>query len=140
MKSNPITALSNLFSKFVIEHGSAVVQEKHIALLKEQFSILERENTKLTAEKAELQSKNKILETENKALKDENIDLKKKIEEYQTSIHKKLPLKKEYICPRCHEPSFQLIQNLPHPNKFLANSGVTVRLHRCSKCNYEETI
>lgn len=93
---NPITALSALFEKLVIEHGSAVIQEKHISLLKEQFAILGRENTKLTVEKTELQSKNQILKTENKALKNENINLKKKIDTYEKSTHNNL-LDKEQI-------------------------------------------
>ena len=80
MKSNPIKALSDLLGKLVVEHGSAVIQEKHISLLKEQFSILERENSKLLADKTELQSKNQVLETENEALKKENIQLKKRIQ------------------------------------------------------------
>ena len=73
MKNNPITALSDLFGKLIIEHGSAVIQEKHIALLKEQFSLLEKENTSLKAE--------------NNELKNEIINLKKKINLYEKSSH-----------------------------------------------------
>lgn len=86
MKSNPITALSDLFGKLVIEHGSAVVQEKHIALLKEQFAVLERENTKLNTRLEKSESDNKVLKTENKTLKKENIQLKKKIESIQENL------------------------------------------------------
>ncbi len=71
MNTNPIKKLSSLFEKLIIEHGSAVVQEKHIALLKEQFSLLEKENTGL--------------QTENNALKNEIINLKKKIHLYEKS-------------------------------------------------------
>lgn len=80
MDTNPVKKLSSLFEKLIIEHGSAVVQEKHIALLKEQLSIFDREYSKLMA-------KNKSLETENKALKNENINLKKKIDFYEKSSH-----------------------------------------------------
>jgi ATP-dependent 26S proteasome regulatory subunit len=80
MKSNPITALSDLFGKLVIEHGSAVIQEKHIALLKEQFTLLEKENTNL-------KSKIQILETENQNLKEKNGILTKKIQIYEKSSH-----------------------------------------------------
>ena len=77
MKSNPIKALPDLLGKLVVEHGSAVIQENHISLLKEQFTILERENSKLLADKTELQSKNQVLETENEVLKKEIMQLKK---------------------------------------------------------------
>lgn len=80
MKLNPITALSDLFSKLVIEHGSAVIQEKQIALLKDQFAILEKENT-------DLKAKGRILETNNQNLKFENDDLKKKIQIYEKPTH-----------------------------------------------------
>lgn len=72
--ANPITTLSDLFSKFIVEHGSAVVQEKHIALLKEQFALLEKENTSL--------------KTENKDLKHKIINLDKQIKSYQKSDRK----------------------------------------------------
>ena len=77
---NPITKLSDLFEKLVIEHGSAVIQEKHIAFLKEQFSMLEKEN-------AELRARKQVLETENENLKNENINLRKKIQDYEKSSH-----------------------------------------------------
>ncbi len=80
MKSNPIKTLSDVLGKLVVEHGSAVIQEKYISLLKEQFSILERENSKLLADKTELQSKNQVLETENETLKKEIMQLKKRIQ------------------------------------------------------------
>ena len=80
MKSNPITALYDLFGKLVIEHGSAVIQEKHIALLKEQFALLEKENTNL---KAKIQ----ILEAENQDIKQKNGILIKKIQTYEQSSH-----------------------------------------------------
>lgn len=101
MKSNPITALSNLFGKLVIEHGSAVIQEKHIALLKEQFTILERENTKLTVSLEKSVSKNQILITENQALKKENIQLKKKIETYEKSTHDNLLDNNQILILQC---------------------------------------
>jgi len=71
MNTNPIKKLSGLFEKLIIEHGSAVVQEKHIALLKEQFSLLEKENSDLKAE--------------NNVLKNEIVNLKKKIHLYEKS-------------------------------------------------------
>ena len=71
MNTNPIKKLSGLFEKLIIEHGSAVVQEKHIALLKEQFSLLEKENRDLKAA--------------NDALINDIRSLKKKIHLYEKS-------------------------------------------------------
>jgi regulator of replication initiation timing len=80
MKS--ITALFAPIERFITEHGSAAIQEKHISLLKEQFSIVLRENEKLTSENTVLKTKIETLETENQNLKQENINLKKIIEEH----------------------------------------------------------
>ena len=101
MKGNPITALSDLLGKLVIEHGSAVIQEKHIALLKEQFAILERENAKLKTEKDQLQSENKVLKTENKNLKNENLQLITKIKTYQKSTHGNLLCGEQLLILKC---------------------------------------
>ncbi len=127
-----ITSLFAPIEKLITEHGSAVIQEKHIALLKEQLTLLKEKFSVL-------ESENETLKTENQNLKTDNEQLKKKTEEYKNTLHKKPP-KKEYVCPRCHEPAFRLIKQLPHPNDFFANNGVKVRLHRCEKCHYEETI
>jgi len=125
---NPITALTDLLGKLVIEHGSAVITEKNLAYLRDQLVAAEKEINRLTSD-------NENLKIKVANLADENEQLKKKINDFH-----KTPPKKEYVCPRCHEPAFKLIKQLPHPNKFFANSGSTVRLYRCEKCNYEETI
>lgn len=122
MKSNPIAALSDLFGKLVVEHGSAVVQEKHIALLKEQFAILERENTKLNVRLEKSESKNQILKTENKNLKKENIQLKKKIDSIQSN-----PLDKGQIL------ILQCLATL-EPNKMMPESSIV------STCNLSKRI
>jgi len=80
MYTNPIKKLHGLLDKLIIEHGSAVVQEKHIALLKEQLSLVEKENAELKAQK-------QSLEAENQALKNKNINLKKKINIYEQPSH-----------------------------------------------------
>ena len=80
MDTNPIKKLHGLLDKLIIEHGSAVVQEKHIALLKEQLSLVEKENAELKAQK-------QSLEEENQALKNNNIYLKKKIDIYEKPSH-----------------------------------------------------
>jgi len=123
-----ITALFDPIEKLITEHGSAVIQEKHIAFLREQLSVLKE--------------KFSVLESENETFKTENHNLITNIEHLKKQINEfhKRPPRKEYVCPRCHEPVFKLIKQLPHPNLFFANSGATVRLHRCEKCDYEETI
>jgi len=122
-----ITALFDPIEKLITEHGSAVIQEKHIAFLREQLTVLKEKFSVL-------ESENETFKTENHNLKTEIDQLKKQINEF----HKKPP-KKEYVCPRCHEPAFKLIKQVPHPNDFFANSGITVRLHKCELCGYEET-
>lgn len=79
---NPITALSDLLSKLVIERGSAVIQEKQIALLNTQFTILARENDELKSKNHILETENQNLKQENKYLKLENDKLKQKIREH----------------------------------------------------------
>lgn len=73
MSSNPIKIISGLFEKLIVEHGSAVVQGKHIALLKEQFSLLGKENSTL-------KSDNEVLKSKLQNLEKENIELKQKIQ------------------------------------------------------------
>lgn len=71
---NPLKAIEGL----IVEHGSSVVQGKHIALLKEQLAILkeqilqrEKETAILRAENAEFKSRIESLESENSDLKKE---------------------------------------------------------------------
>jgi phage shock protein A len=87
MKLIPISALLAPLEKFITEHGSAKIQEKHIALLKEQYSILEKENIKLTTENKALQSKISVLESEKQALIKESENLRKKIQTYERRYH-----------------------------------------------------
>lgn len=83
MTQNPITALSDLFNKLITEHGSAVIQEKHIALLREQLTILDKKLTMLDSENKVLKSENETLKAENQTLNIENEKLKQKIQEYE---------------------------------------------------------
>ena len=43
MNTNPFKKLSGLFEKLIIEHGSAIIHERHIALLKEQLALLKEQ-------------------------------------------------------------------------------------------------
>jgi len=76
MAANPIKVLTDYFDKVIIEHGSAVIQEKHIALLKEQLGLVERE-------KINLEKKIEELETVNHKLKKEKDELVTRIESYE---------------------------------------------------------
>ena len=53
-----LTAIPDLLGKLATEHLSAEVQEKHIALRKEQFGVLEREIARLNTEKSDLKAEN----------------------------------------------------------------------------------
>ncbi len=87
MSLNPIVALTDKFEKLITEHGSATIQSKHIALLKDQFAILEKENAKLNTALEQSEAKNKVLKSENVNLKKGNSELKKKIESNQKPSH-----------------------------------------------------
>ncbi len=126
--------LTDLFNQWIVERGSAVVQEKHIALFRDQLSLADKRIVKLELENTNLKQKLTDSESEISQLKKGNEQLKKAIEE-----HKRPHTKKDHVCPRCHEPNFKLVQNYPHPNPFFARGGFIVRHYKCDKCNYEET-
>ena len=75
--------LTDLFTKLIVEHGSAVVQEKHIALFRDQL---------ITADKksALLESENGSLKTTVEQLTKKNEILRRKIQEYKQSSHDNL--------------------------------------------------
>jgi len=84
---NPITALFGPIEKLITEHGSATIQSKHIALLKEQLAILKEKFSVLVAEKEKTDAENEKLKTENQTLENENVNLKSKIQDYEKSFH-----------------------------------------------------
>jgi len=51
---NPITALTDLLGKLVIEHGSAVITEKNLAYLRDQLVAAEKEINRLTSDNENL--------------------------------------------------------------------------------------
>ena len=65
---NPITALSDLFSKLVIEHGSAVIQAKQIALFKDELAILGKKLTESNSRIEKLKTENQNLKTKTEQL------------------------------------------------------------------------
>lgn len=69
--------------KLITEHGSAVIQEKHIALLREQLSILKDQLAILDKKLTMLESENEKLKSQGQALAEENDKLRQKIQEYK---------------------------------------------------------
>jgi len=132
MQSNPIKKLSGLFDKFIVEHGSAVVHEKHIALLKNELSILSEKFSLL-------ESENENLKSENSALKNENINLKQKIQSYNEApkpiFHDNLlwlPDDPKPFCPVCHETRGKLIHM--HDYKFQDMVGDDIQIKPMFRC------
>jgi regulator of replication initiation timing len=77
MKLNPFDAIE----KLIIEHGSSVIQSKHIALLKDELAILKEKFSVLTNE-------NETLKTENQNQKIIIDELKKKNQVYEQTKEK----------------------------------------------------
>ena len=75
--------LLDLFSKLVVEHGSAEVQGKHIALFKDQLALADKRISELESENASLKSKLENAETAIQELTKENEILRSKIKEYE---------------------------------------------------------
>ena len=80
MKLNPITALSDLIGKLVVEHGSAVITEKNLIYLRDQLTAAEKEITRLATDNENLKAKVEYLTAENG-------QLTKKIQTYEKSAH-----------------------------------------------------
>ena len=76
--------LTDLFSKFIIEHGSAIVQKKHIALFRDQLIAADKKSALLESENGELKA------TVNQLTKDNEI-LRDKIQKYDQASHNGLP-------------------------------------------------
>lgn len=83
MTNNPLMMLLEPLEKLIIEHGSAVIQEKHIALLKERFAFSEKRIADLASEKAVLQSKLQLLEAEVHQLQEQNKQYKLIVQKYE---------------------------------------------------------
>jgi len=75
--------LLDLFSKLVVEHGSAEVQGKHIALFKDQLTLADKKIAELETENAAIKSKFENAESELKESQKEIEILRSKIQEYE---------------------------------------------------------
>ena len=71
-----ITDIFAPIEKFITEHGSAAIQEKHIAFLREQLSILKEKFGTTERTLQDCQSKQKELEAQ-------NADLRQQIEAFK---------------------------------------------------------
>ncbi len=101
--------LSDLFNKLIIEHGSAVVQGKHIAMFRDELTILDK---KLL----ESESRIKQLESENKNLRAEKDELTNIIqlnnEASKPFFHANLlwlPNDPNPYCPACYGTDNKLV-------------------------------
>lgn len=72
--------LIDLFNQWVVERGSAVVQEKHIALFRDQLIAADKKALVL-------ESENSILKTENEQLKSGLDQLRNKIQTHDQPTH-----------------------------------------------------
>jgi len=73
----------DLFNKLIVEHGSAEVQGKHIALVRDQLALADKRILDLESENTVLTSKLKNAETTIQKLTEENDMLRDKIQEYE---------------------------------------------------------
>ena len=141
--------LIDLFNQWITEHGSAVVQEKHLSLFRDQLIAVDKKA-------ALLESENTILKTENAKLKTTVNQLTKDNEELRSKIqkHDQLPTKFErktanngvvyfrhkteanvFACANCSSHD-HLLYLLPDPSP---NSGDIV-VYFCDKCRKSITL
>jgi flagellar motor switch/type III secretory pathway protein FliN len=75
--------LTDLFSKLIVEHGSAEVQAKHIALFKDQLALADKKAALLESENTILKAENEKLKSDFEQSQKENEILRSKIQEYE---------------------------------------------------------
>lgn len=75
--------LTDLFSKLIVEHGSAEVQAKHIALFKDQLALADKKISELETENTSLKSQFEKAETTIRKLTKDNEELRSKIQTYE---------------------------------------------------------
>ena len=140
--ANPLTALPELFSKLVVEHGSAVVQEKHIALLKEQFALLEKELSASTLRASELEEENKRLKSDNQNLRQEiqrRDDVSEKVKSHDDLLKSSktkfgclvFPGDDKLYCPSCFHKTGKMVETARNGsrNRFCAVCKTTIPSH-----------
>jgi predicted RNase H-like nuclease (RuvC/YqgF family) len=75
--------LTELFNEWIVERGSAKVQEKHIAFFRDQLAAADKKISSLGTEVAYLTSENSNLKATVEQLTKENEILRSKIQEYE---------------------------------------------------------
>lgn len=84
--------LTDLFNKWIVERGSAVVQEKHIALFRDQLVVADKQFSVLTEENSDFKTKIEQLTKDNK-------ELRSKIHKYEQPFHNNLLQEFTFIDP-----------------------------------------
>jgi len=69
--------------KLITEHGSAVIQERHISLLKSELTVYEKRISELEAKVAILERENADLKEKLAKSQTENEELRTKVKEYE---------------------------------------------------------
>lgn len=120
MKKNLLMALFDPLERLITEHGSAAIQEKHIALLTCELAILKDKFLLLATE-------NETLEAENKALKAENMHLKTQIAKIEEQNDPEGD-----PCPYCRQPKGRLMDIKTDP--VFGDVGLKVGFYDCTGC------
>lgn len=80
--------LTQLFNEWIVERGSAKVQEKHIALFKDQLMLADKKISQLKSENEILKTEFEESESDLKKSQEENEILRSKIQEYEQLLEK----------------------------------------------------
>jgi cell division protein FtsB len=64
-----VMGLLELFNKWIVENGSTVLQERHIALFRDHLVAADKNTLALESENSELKSENSELKANNETLK-----------------------------------------------------------------------
>lgn len=75
--------LTELFNEWIVERGSAKVQEKHIALFREQLAVADKKIAALEKEITLLKAENEQFKSDLEKSNKENQILREKIQEYE---------------------------------------------------------
>jgi signal transduction histidine kinase len=79
--------LLDLFNQWLVERGSAVVQEKHIALFRDQLLAADKKIASLSEEISILTAENSALNTENINLQNKQLKLNATVDHLTNKIH-----------------------------------------------------
>jgi hypothetical protein len=83
--------LTELFNEWIVERGSAKVQEKHIALFRDQLALADKRIAELESKVSTLQSKLDNAESQSQQFKKETVNLKQEISRLKNPFHDQPP-------------------------------------------------